>query len=57
MGGQAKNSVAKERIRERAYEIYRERGGGDGHELDDWLRAEIQLQKSREEESSRGKKK
>ncbi len=52
MGGQAKDPVAKERIRGRAYEIYQERGGGDGHELDDWLQAEIQLENSHEEESS-----
>lgn len=24
----------------RAYELYRERGGRDGHDLDDWLEAE-----------------
>jgi hypothetical protein len=46
-----------ERIRKQAYEIYQERGGGDGHELDDWPQAGIQLEKSHEEESSRRKKK
>jgi DUF2934 family protein len=29
-----------ERIRTRAYEIYRERGGRDGDDMSDWLRAE-----------------
>lgn len=28
------------RIAMRAYELYRERGGHDGHDLDDWLEAE-----------------
>jgi hypothetical protein len=30
----------EERIRARAYEIYEERGRGNGHALDDWLEAE-----------------
>jgi hypothetical protein len=30
-------------IRERAYEIFRERGSTPGQELDDWLRAEREL--------------
>jgi len=34
-----------EEIRRRAYEIYLERGGLPGDELDDWLRAERELQK------------
>ncbi len=29
-----------ERIRERAYGLFRERGGDEGRDLDDWLRAE-----------------
>jgi hypothetical protein len=29
-----------ERIRERAYQLYLERGGSPGNELEDWLRAE-----------------
>ena len=32
-----------EQIRQRAYELYELRGQGDGHELDDWLRAESEL--------------
>jgi len=31
------------KIRERAYELYVERGDGPGDELDDWLRAEREL--------------
>jgi Protein of unknown function (DUF2934) len=34
-----------EEIRRRAYEIYLERNGDAGDELDDWLRAERELQK------------
>jgi hypothetical protein len=30
-------------IRQRAYELYEEGGGQDGHELDNWLRAEREL--------------
>lgn len=34
---------SEERIRQRAYEIHRARGGGSGQELDDWLQAEREL--------------
>jgi hypothetical protein len=30
----------QEQIRQRAYEMYELRGREDGHDLDDWLRAE-----------------
>ena len=37
-------------VAERAYEIYRARGGDDGHDLDDWLSAEAEIRgKAREE--------
>jgi Protein of unknown function (DUF2934) len=39
----AGNSVRDESIRKRAYEIYLERGGQPGRELDDWLQAEREL--------------
>jgi hypothetical protein len=32
-----------ERIQRRAYELFEARGGGPGHELDDWLLAEHEL--------------
>ena len=32
-----------EQIRHRAYQLYRERGGMPGHEIDDWLQAEYEL--------------
>ena len=34
-----------EEIRNRAYEIYLQRGGQPGDELEDWLRAERELAK------------
>jgi Protein of unknown function (DUF2934) len=33
----------KEQIQQRAYELYLERGGEDGHDLRDWLAAEAEL--------------
>ncbi len=33
----------QEQIRRRAYQLYGERGRGDGLELDDWLRAEREV--------------
>ena len=33
-----------EQIEQRAHEIYMTRGGGDGHDVDDWLMAEQQLE-------------
>ncbi|HSL23121.1 MAG TPA: DUF2934 domain-containing protein [Vicinamibacterales bacterium] len=41
-------SVAtEEEIARRAYEIYTERGGRDGYDLDDWLQAERELRNAR----------
>ena len=33
----------EEEIRRRAYELYEARGSEDGHDLDDWLRAEGEI--------------
>ena len=33
----------EEQIRERAYQLYEQRGREDGHDLDDWLRAESEV--------------
>lgn len=30
-------------IQARAYELYSQRGGGDGHDAEDWLRAEKEI--------------
>ncbi len=32
-----------EEIRSRAYELYEQRGREDGHDMDDWLRAEAEV--------------
>ena len=32
-----------DKIRRRAYQLYRNRGGRPGHEIDDWLQAEYEL--------------
>jgi hypothetical protein len=37
----------EDRIRARAYELYEERGKEDGHDLDDWLRAEAEVTSSK----------
>ncbi|HET8647016.1 MAG TPA: DUF2934 domain-containing protein [Vicinamibacteria bacterium] len=34
-------------IARRAYELYQQRGGSDGQEVDDWLRAETELREGR----------
>jgi hypothetical protein len=41
----ANHAPSHEEIRRRSYEIYLERNGFPGDELDDWLRAERELQK------------
>lgn len=41
----AHSAASDEEIRHRAYEIYLERGDLPGDEIDDWLRAERELQK------------
>ncbi len=33
----------QDQIRRRAYELYEARGRGDGHDLDDWLLAESEV--------------
>jgi hypothetical protein len=38
------NAAHDEDVRRRAYEIYLERGEQAGHELDDWLQAERELE-------------
>jgi hypothetical protein len=43
-GTSAADSPQLEEIRIRAYEIYIERGGQPGHDLDDWLQAERELE-------------
>ena len=38
-------STGEQEIRNRAYEIYLQRGGQPGYELEDWLQAERELTK------------
>ena len=38
-----KSENLEQQIRNRAYELYEERGREGGHELDDWLRAESEI--------------
>jgi hypothetical protein len=35
--------IVQEQIRQRAYELYEQRGREDGHDLDDWLAAESEV--------------
>lgn len=41
--GQDSPMAREQRIRELAYTHYLQRGGADGHDLDDWLKAEAQV--------------
>lgn len=41
----------EEQIRQRAYQIYLQRGGQHASELDDWLKAEAEFRQAEEEES------
>jgi hypothetical protein len=48
--GQEQDSLLdEERIRRRAYEMYLERGGEPGRDLEDWLHAERELMDSQSE--------
>ena len=40
---QRESPMTEERIRNRAYELYEQRGGEEGHDVDDWLQAEHEL--------------
>jgi hypothetical protein len=39
--------ASEEDIRQRAYELFEARGGEEGHELEDWLRAEEEIKGSK----------
>lgn len=41
--GRQEKSVPEEAIRNRAHEIFQQRGGEPGRDLDDWLEAEREL--------------
>ena len=40
---QFQNDDIREKIERRAYEVYESRGSQDGHDLEDWLRAENEV--------------
>ena len=46
-----------ELIRKLAYEFYEQRGREDGHDLEDWLRAEAEIMEKRPSESLTAPKK
>lgn len=43
MADSNKREAQTEQIQLRAYEIYLDRGGADGHDLEDWILAEREL--------------
>jgi hypothetical protein len=38
-----KRTVTEDEVARRAYGLYLERGGGDGHDVNDWAQAEREL--------------
>lgn len=53
----APSNNIEERICQRAYELYEQRGSGDGFALDDWLQAEAEIlgaQKQPKAKAARG---
>lgn len=44
----------RERVAARAYELYLERGGSDGHDMDDWLNAEREFKAPRADDRQNG---
>jgi hypothetical protein len=47
--------VGREEIAVRAYQLYLERGGADGHDVEDWVRAEQELTREKQQKSNRPK--
>jgi hypothetical protein len=43
LSGKTGAEAVVEQIRCRAYELYQERGREDGHDMEDWLRAEQEI--------------
>ena len=39
-------ALPRDEVARRAYDLYQQRGGGDGGDLDDWLQAERDLQQT-----------
>ncbi len=49
--------LTEEYIRLRAYQIYEQRGRQDGHDMDDWLRAEKDIFGTKDDTSPNAKEK
>jgi DUF2934 family protein len=47
LAASAESPNIEEDIRKRAYELFEARGGTEGHELEDWLRAEEEIRGSK----------
>lgn len=45
-------NLGREDVERRAYELYEQRGGENGHDWDDWLAAERELRGSAAEDST-----
>ena len=45
--GVATPSITHQEIAERAYDLYLSRGRKDGHDVEDWLAAELRLRQER----------
>jgi Protein of unknown function (DUF2934) len=43
----SENNDLESKIRLRAFALYQERGGEDGHDVEDWLSAEEELMKKK----------
>jgi hypothetical protein len=41
-------TTAEEDVRRRAYELFEERGGEEGHDWDDWFRAEQEIRSAKD---------
>jgi hypothetical protein len=47
--------LAHDDIARRAYQIYEQRGAADGHDVEDWCQAELELAREKEQRPSRPK--
>jgi Protein of unknown function (DUF2934) len=51
VGETSSSDSERERVAQRAYELYLARGGGDGQAMEDWLSAERELIEGNENQS------
>jgi hypothetical protein len=45
-------TLTEDLVRERAYQLYEERGRQDGYDLDDWFRAEAEMSGKKSSDSA-----